>query len=158
MPNLRTYGYDKNHKVVYWIAVSFGGCTGLFLGGSLLSCVELMYFLTLRLYCQWKNWNKQGQKENVVTKRRYWSTRKFDKKQVPGTSEKLSVDGSVSNITLQKAFHSKSPRYASIFRFYGSFKHRSSYARRNFRTFLAKKFLLRVIFKRKKKKHQQRPI
>ncbi|XP_065222143.1 pickpocket protein 19-like [Planococcus citri] len=38
------------------LLVAFGGCTGLFLGGSLLSCVELLYFLTLRLYFQWKSW------------------------------------------------------------------------------------------------------
>ncbi|XP_066903686.1 uncharacterized protein [Halyomorpha halys] len=33
--------------------VSFGGIAGLFLGASLLSFAELLYFLTIRLYCIW---------------------------------------------------------------------------------------------------------
>lgn len=36
------------------IAVSFGGCAGLFLGGSLLSFIELIYFLTWKAYHHWR--------------------------------------------------------------------------------------------------------
>lgn len=36
---------------VLFLAVSFGGIAGLFLGFSLLSGVELIYFFTLRAWC-----------------------------------------------------------------------------------------------------------
>lgn len=35
--------------------VSFGGIVGLFLGASLLSCVEIFYHLTIRLFWQCKH-------------------------------------------------------------------------------------------------------
>ncbi|KAK7582678.1 hypothetical protein V9T40_014123 [Parthenolecanium corni] len=56
------------------LLVSFGGCTGLFLGGSLLSCLELIYFFTLRLYCHWQHWNRHHERpavSSVVAKNKY---------------------------------------------------------------------------------------
>jgi len=38
----------------YCYSVSFGGCAGLFLGGSLLSFIELIYFLTWKAYHHWR--------------------------------------------------------------------------------------------------------
>lgn len=38
----------------FQFTVSFGGCAGLFLGGSLLSFIELIYFLTWRVYYHWR--------------------------------------------------------------------------------------------------------
>lgn len=41
-------------SVLLLFAVSFGGCAGLFLGGSLLSFIELIYFLTWKAYHHWR--------------------------------------------------------------------------------------------------------
>ncbi|XP_046832917.1 pickpocket protein 19-like [Vespa crabro] len=57
------------------LLVSFGGIIGLFLGGSLLSAVELIYYLLVLLYCCVSSWyksakrkvNVQGESESVVT-------------------------------------------------------------------------------------------
>ncbi|KAL2750771.1 pickpocket protein 19-like isoform X1 [Vespula maculifrons] len=57
------------------LLVSFGGIIGLFLGGSLLSAVELIYYLLVLLYCCVSSWyksakrkvNVQGESEAVVT-------------------------------------------------------------------------------------------
>lgn len=38
----------------FFYTVSFGGCAGLFLGASLLSFIELIYFLTWRVYYHWR--------------------------------------------------------------------------------------------------------
>lgn len=41
-------------KIFIFFTVSFGGCAGLFLGASLLSFIELIYFLTWRVYYHWR--------------------------------------------------------------------------------------------------------
>lgn len=38
-------------KTIFQIAVAFGGIAGLFLGFSLLSAVETIYYFTLRAFC-----------------------------------------------------------------------------------------------------------
>jgi len=40
----------NNLAFAYFVAVSFGGIIGLFLGGSLLSAVELVYYLMVALF------------------------------------------------------------------------------------------------------------
>ncbi|KAE9526506.1 hypothetical protein AGLY_013154 [Aphis glycines] len=46
----------RSDLVLGWLdlLVSFGGCAGLFLGGSLLSFIELIYFLTWKAYHHWR--------------------------------------------------------------------------------------------------------
>ncbi|XP_050053642.1 pickpocket protein 19-like [Aphis gossypii] len=46
----------RSDLILGWLdlLVSFGGCAGLFLGGSLLSFIELIYFLTWRVYYHWR--------------------------------------------------------------------------------------------------------
>jgi hypothetical protein len=47
-------GYPCNKPEVFSFAVSLGGIAGLFIGFSLLSGVELIYYLTFRLYGLWR--------------------------------------------------------------------------------------------------------
>lgn len=64
---------NKNYSLI--VAVSFGSIIGLFLGDSLLSAVELIYYLLALLYCCVSSWyksakrkvNVQGENEAVVT-------------------------------------------------------------------------------------------
>lgn len=46
----------KREVLFGWVdlLVSFGGIAGLFLGLSLLSAVELIYYFTLRTYCMFR--------------------------------------------------------------------------------------------------------
>lgn len=45
----------KREVLFGWVdlLVSFGGIAGLFLGFSLLSAVEIIYYFTLRTWCMW---------------------------------------------------------------------------------------------------------
>jgi len=50
--------------------VSFGGCAGLFLGGSLLSFIELIYFLTWTVYYHWRRMPPKSVKNKNNKKRK----------------------------------------------------------------------------------------
>ncbi|XP_060864321.1 pickpocket protein 19-like [Metopolophium dirhodum] len=67
----------RSDLILGWLdlLVSFGGCAGLFLGGSLLSFIELIYFLTWRVYYHWRRTppksvkskrNKKGKGHRIV--------------------------------------------------------------------------------------------
>ncbi|VVC27973.1 Epithelial sodium channel [Cinara cedri] len=68
----------RSDLVFGWLdlLVSFGGCAGLFLGGSLLSFIEIIYFLTWRVFYHWRKTQKtsvprtamiEKQRGNVTT-------------------------------------------------------------------------------------------
>jgi Amiloride-sensitive sodium channel len=50
------------------IAASTGGLLGLFHGFSVLSAVEVLYFLTIRLLCSWRNHGAARKKVAMATK------------------------------------------------------------------------------------------
>ncbi|XP_055628965.1 pickpocket protein 28-like [Toxorhynchites rutilus septentrionalis] len=49
---------------------TFGGLLGLFMGVSLLSFVEILYFCTLRPFCVWRRKNRKLQKQQQANARR----------------------------------------------------------------------------------------
>uniref|UniRef100_A0A2S2PGV2 Degenerin del-1 n=2 Tax=Schizaphis graminum TaxID=13262 RepID=A0A2S2PGV2_SCHGA len=68
----------RSDLILGWLdlLVSFGGCAGLFLGGSLLSFIELIYFLTWRVYYHWRRSprksiksksKKKGKRRQILT-------------------------------------------------------------------------------------------
>ncbi|XP_050430726.1 pickpocket protein 19-like [Adelges cooleyi] len=66
----------RSDLVLGWLdlLVSFGGCAGLFLGASLLSFIELIYFLTWRVYYHWKGKQRQILKKKSEFEINTWKT------------------------------------------------------------------------------------